>query len=308
MDFTLSHSILERLCRANRFPIDLYSNEMVFFGLRGCLPVLPDDQSFKESHACRVEDVNYLNPRCTLGQWKQAERTIAVFPGSTIPHKKYVKESAAKQGIGANQLMTGFYTDYRKGVHRPGEMTACEAFRQTSTHPIQRTEDDLNFDNADRVEYDNPFDNIHAAWCMSVNQSNFESKGCQVVLGFPACAQRGQNPAAGPWKIFKDGAYARPQQQVFPYLLLTGRDAEAATNTMSSGVRLRFGSTGDLVTRVQQALIDRQYENVPLNGVFNIPTMKGILRFQEDAFGPLADDGIVGPITAEALGVPWPNS
>jgi hypothetical protein len=35
--------------------------------------------------------------------------------------------------------------------------------------------------------------------------------------------------------------------------------------------------------------------------------MRAVLAFQIAMFGPEADDGIVGPVTATALGMDWPK-
>ncbi|MCZ7615967.1 MAG: hypothetical protein M5T52_21045 [Ignavibacteriaceae bacterium] len=120
-----------------------------------------------------------------------------------IPHRDYVSKSVIKSGQGANQLMTGYYSDYRKGVHKAGSPTGHDAFRQVSSHPIQRTSDDIDFDNDDRVEYENPNDNIHSGWCMGINSTNYASAGCQVLVGYPQCQKRGSQTATGAWKIFK---------------------------------------------------------------------------------------------------------
>jgi hypothetical protein len=60
--------------------------------------------------------------------------------------------------------MTGYYSDYRRGKHKAGSETGHDAFRQVEGRPIRRTADDFDYDNDDRVEFSNPFDNLHAAW------------------------------------------------------------------------------------------------------------------------------------------------
>ena len=143
--FTLSDKNLRKLCQVNNFEIPV--DKMIFFGVRGMLPVNLEDHTFSDEKAVELADVNYINPRCTLGQWLPKEKKVAIFPGSTVPHKKHVRESVSKNGRGANQLMTGYYSDYRKGVHKAGSQTGHDAFRQISSHPIRRTSDDIDFDN-----------------------------------------------------------------------------------------------------------------------------------------------------------------
>lgn len=305
MSFTLTDKNLRRICEVNNFIIP--SDKMIFFGLRGLLPVDLENHTFKDKHDLELFDVNYLNPRCTLGQWLPKEKEFAVFPGSTVPHQNYVSKSVSKSGQGANQLMTGFYSDYRKGVHKAGSSTGHDAFRQVSAHPIRRTSDDLDFDNDDRVEYENPNDNIHAGWCMGVNSTQYASAGCQVLVGYPQCQKRGQQQATGPWKIFKKNAYDLAQKS-FGYILLDGREPYRIVSAGSSKVsaRLRFGSQGDLVNKLQKALKSKGFYEGDIDDEFGNRTLRAVLQFQTSSFGPNADDGIVGPQTASALKINWP--
>jgi hypothetical protein len=307
MTIGLRQDHLPRLCQINGFPVP--EDGLVFFGLRGCLPLEEDNEDFAAEHEIIPAEINYINPRCTLGQWLPKEGKIALFPGSTVPHIKHVKISRERNGLGANQLMTGYYKDYRKGIHRIGKSTAHEAFRQTEGHPIRRTADDFDFDNDDRVEFENPYDNIHAAWTMGVNHDYYASAGCQVITGYPACEKRGKEPDEGPWKVFKKNAYDRKQQDRFPYLLLNARDAQkvALKANQKMSARLRFGSGGDLVAKLQEALKKSHYYEGEVDGDFGRRTIRAVLKFQTAIFGPEADDGIVGPITASALKIPWPN-
>lgn len=307
MIFTVLETHLRRLCEINSFQIS--RDDMVFFGFRGCIPETDESPHFQNEHRLIIADVNYVHPRCTLGQWIPREGTFAVYPGSTVPHVKYVKPSKERNGRGANQLMTGYYKDYRKGVHRNGKPTGHEAFRQTDAHPIRRTADDYDFDNDDRVEFTNPYDNIHAAWCMGINHDEYASAGCQVVVGYPKCDKLNQQPASGPWAAFKKNAYDVGGQSRFPYILLNGRDAQkvvyAGEKPLSA--RLRFGSNGALVEKLQTKLQKKDYYEGNVDGDFGRKTIRAVLQFQTDHFGPSADDGIVGPITASALELEWPN-
>jgi len=306
MSITLSDKILRRICEVNNF--DIPADKMIFFGLRGMLPVNLEDHGFKDEQTVGLADINYTNPRCTLGQWLTKEKRIAVFPGSTIPHQKYIRKSVIKNGEGANQLMTGYYSDYRKGVHKAGSPTGHDAFRQISSHPIRRTSDDIDFDYDDRVEYENPNDNIHAGWCMGVSSDSYASAGCQVLVGYPQCKQRGNQPATGPWKVFQKNAYDITQNK-FGYILLDGREAYRVVSAGNSkiSVRLRFGSKGELVNKLQKNLKSKGFYEGNVDDDFGNRTLRAVLQFQTSAFGPSADDGIVGPQTASAIKLSWPN-
>lgn len=306
MTFQFKERQLRKLCRINSFPIQ--DKKLVFFGLRGCLPADEDNHDLKGEQIFLLADIDYIHPRCTLGQWFPEEGKIALFPGSTVPHIRYVKMSKERNGLGANQLMTGYYEDYRRGKHRAGTSTGHDAFRQTESCPIRRTADDFDFDTDDRVEFENPYDNIHAGWSMGINHDYYASAGCQVVVGYPECDKRENKPDTGPWKIFKDNAY-NLEQKSYPYVLLSGRDAQKVTlsGNRKMSARLRFGSDGDLVSELQTALQKYGYYEGIIDGDFGKRTTRAVLKYQSVTFGPSADDGIVGPITASALELSWPK-
>ena len=133
-------------------------------------------------------------------------------------------------------------------------------------------------------------------------------EGCQVVVGFPCCARRGSCSDAGPWARFKANAYERPEPG-FDYILVTGTDAQrvAAAGDRELTARLRFGSKGALVGRVQRVLTERGYYEGHEDNEFGERTLRAVLAFQRATFGPTAADGIVGPITASALDLDWPR-
>lgn len=62
---------------------------------------------------------------------------------------------------------------------------------------------------------------------------------------------------------------------------------------------LRIGSEGPEVRELQELLAQIGYDPGPLNGIFEEPTRRAVAAFQVDA--GTAPDGIVGPITLQAL-------
>jgi hypothetical protein len=302
MSFLVDDVLLRRLATINSFPVR--DDEMVFFGLRGALPVSPDDCEFDAAHALNAENTDYLHPRCTLGQWLPAEGLVAVFPGSTVPHSRHVRDALARGGVGVNELLTGYYGDYRKGVHKRGSATAHEAFLQKDGRPIRRTADDLDFEADDRIEVTNPFDNLHAGWCQGVGHGDYASMGCQVIVGFPQCAKLGNRPDTGPWGKFKRSAY-QVEQQSFGYMLLDGRSAQGVAEAGDAELprRVRFGSQGVPVERLQARLKEDGFYEGKVDGDFGPRTIRAVLAFQKSRFGFNSEDGVVGPQTAEALGI-----
>ncbi|MDP3183539.1 MAG: peptidoglycan-binding domain-containing protein [Desulfobaccales bacterium] len=306
MPFVFMESHLRRLCEINSFSVP--DHNMIFFGFRGCLPVNPDDCDFRTEHHLKVVTIDYDHPCCTIAQWLPQDGKIAIFPGSTVPCKKKIQDALSDGGEGANQLMTGFFRDYEKGIHgRNNPQRAHKAFRQTKDRPIRRSGDDLDYDNLDVVEVMNPGDNLHAGWSRGINY-NFSSAGCQVVVGFPKCEKPGYEAERGPWKDFRGNAYAI-DQDVFAYILLGGYEAQqvALSNSQQTFAFLRFGSFGSLVEELQTALKQKGYYQGPLDGDFGRGTIMAVLKFQEATFGKDDADGIVCPQTAAALGIAWPK-
>lgn len=300
--FVFTESDLRRLFQINQFEIP--QNEMVFFGLRGCLPMDARAEQFLDRHSLVVTDVNYLNPRCTIGQWIPARRVFTIFPGSTVPHMKYIQKALARGGAGANRMFIGYYT-YTKGKHRPSPSGTHDAWRHPDTElrPILRTGDDLKYEITDKIELAVPYDNLHAAWSSGTGGS-YSSAGCQVIVGFP-------NPNRGPWKTFKNYGYSIPQTK-FRYALLEGlKAAQVASNPNTPlTARVLFGSSGDLVRKLEEALVAKGLHPAgdKINGVMDVETWKAIHKFQVQVFGEDEADGIVGRMTAESLGITdWPR-
>jgi len=160
----------------------------------------------------------------------------------------------------------------------------------------------------DRVEFKNAYDNIHAGWCMGINHNDYASAGCQIIVGFPSCEFFKKEPDLGAWSVFKRNAYDIAQK-AFPYVLLTGVDAQKVSLVGSQRMspRLRFGSLGPLVSIIQTALQRLGFYEGNVDSDFGRRTARAVLDFQATRFGANADDGIVGPVTAVALGVSWPD-
>jgi hypothetical protein len=207
MSCTIKEEHLRRLSKVNSFLFT--EGRMIFFGFCGYVPVNDSDHNPRKSQDVALSAVDYMHPRCIICQWVPERAEFALFLASTVQHIRFVNISKEANGKGANQLMTGRYGDYRNGVHKAAYPIAHNAFRQTEGHPIRRTADDFDFDNDDRVEFANAYDNIHAAWSMAINQDSYASAGCQMIVGYPACKKRGTASDTGPWKVFKKNAYSQ---------------------------------------------------------------------------------------------------
>ncbi len=305
MSFTLSSKLLSALCRRNSFEVP--NKGMIFFGLRGCLPLDPENHTFRNAHELSLTDVNYRNPRCTLGQWLPENGTLAVYPGSTCPNAGAVAAAAGKGGASANQLLTGYY-NYMKGIHNAAKPArGHRAFRQEEERVVLRNTDDQDFDFFDRADPGNQADNLHAAYSTGV-AGGYSSAGCQVVVGFPKTLD-GNHEESGAWAVFRQVAYAL-DQEIFPYLLLRGSEvaAQATDPDLARPMLIRFGSSGDLVRRLQEALRARNLISFVPDSDCGAFTSLAIIQFQKQQFGPDNTDGIAGTNTAVALGIKgWPT-
>ncbi|MBL8702287.1 MAG: peptidoglycan-binding protein [Alphaproteobacteria bacterium] len=303
--FNLTGTALARLASLNSFDI---RDDVVMFGLRGCLPVSEQDGAPRREVPLDVGEVDNIHPRCTLGLWWRGRDEIACFPGSTSPFKGAIEKSAAAGGAGANQMMTQL-ARFRVGRHPQSKPPAeqHDAFLQDAEVAYQRTADDLDYDTDDTVSVGIVGDNLHCGFCQSATQPYASSFGCQVVVGFARRAAKPGSVDAGPWKRFRDLAYAEDQDR-FPYMLLSGTDARAAAVAAPDSIpaRLRYGSSGELVERAQAALKQLKFLKDKPDGQFARDTLFAVIAFQRSVgFLP---DGVIGRNTADALKLKnWPS-
>ena len=314
--FSVDDEVLRRLLAINAFPLP-ENAKLVFFGFRGCLPDDPKAWSFAERRTLQIAPLNYQNPRCTIGQWNLQDKTVAVFPGSTIPTHRYVVASMAKKGQNTNQLMPGYYS-FVKGTHHEGTPHAHEAFKQQGNRIYRRATTNEVYDPSDEPQAGNPGDNLHAAFGYTLDGS-YSSAGCQVVLGVPKCNDKNFPVVKEPWPTFHNHAYQDDEaQHEFRYLLLEAAEVVpvAGDPPASRHVLLRCGSddralTGQtgLVKQVQSALKATHFYQGPVDGIFGAESALALIKFQTKTFGLVLVDGVVGPQTAAALKLneDWPN-
>lgn len=306
-DFTITQPLLARLAARNNFLIP--GDALVFFGIRGALPVDIAGTPFGPAYAMRLTDIDHVRMRCTLGQMRGDNGGLAVFPGSTVPSMANIIAARARRGVGANMLMLGRYS-YDRGVHKIGRPGGHRAFRQAVFFPVWRTSDDLDYDLADAPDLDGDlvWDNLHCAYHDNLDTPGFSSAGCQVVCGHPKSPARQNKPETGPWKRFIENAYGGTQTR-FTYMLFGGAEAAMVAGKPAEQIKqsVRFGSSGPLVEAVQTALIAKGYELGSADGDFGRDTIEALMAFQTREFGTGKADGIVGPNTAAALGIALPT-
>ena len=309
---TIDNKALTSLFTINQFEVPNNAKNLVFVGIRGALPVNTSDNSFQDSQTLVLRDVDYRNLNCTIVQWGLDTGQLAVYAGSTVPSIANILGYRKTPPLNSNCLCPGYYKRYQRGQHQPANPAHWySAFRQDGQPLIiRRTYDNTTYDNFDKAEVSTGCDdNIHAAWTMETDNDYFSSAGCQVIMGIPYCAstQAAQNGNLGPWKSFKDVGY-QSSQSYYSYALFNSTEIDRLLLHAGQqvAVRLKFGATGAVVTTMQNALIGKKYLTGPADGDFGPDTFKAVIKFQTDLFGIGAADGVVGPVTAQALGMSMP--
>jgi hypothetical protein len=302
----ITDALLRQLALRNNFAIP--SKGLVFFGIRGALPLDISGIGFAPAHELRHADLDHIHMRCTLGQWQPEKKLIAVFPGSTVPCRRYIGGGLPKRGVGVNMLMLGLY-EYETGQHLSGKPNGHRAFRQSKFFPVWRTSDDLDYDLDDRLDLgrssaDLVWDNLHCAYHDSLESEGYSSAGCQVIAGQPKSRRRENRPETGPWKRFVEHAYDDFRaQKTFTYGLYSAFELQTLQTGHPDQISqsLRFGSTGPLVVQLQTHLLRQGFDLQKADGDFGRATLEVLMAFQTKEFGLGKADGVVGSNTAAAL-------
>ena len=302
--FKLTAADLAFLAELNSFPVTDGGALPVLFGLRGCGIIEDNDGEFSDEVLLRDQRPDHDTTRCVMGVWDRAAKKIAVFEGSTVPDKIYVVKWYNNQEIG-NMLPTGFY-GYIVGTHngRPGCFVLRSAPDVKRQVMVRRSKNNMIYERSDIVSKTRPGDNLHPTF--SSGPTDFGSAGCQVVRGN---ATKGSGDHRGPWAKFRrlaglTTATGKPGTP-YVYMLLTGLEAMLAARARADNatsipevreslMRLRFGSKGPRVTRLQSFL------GVPGTGEFDIATSEKIYELQQRRWDNLSD-GIFTPALDVAL-------
>ncbi|MBE1710918.1 MULTISPECIES: glycosyl hydrolase 108 family protein [Mesorhizobium] len=308
-DISVSASLLSRAAKRNGYAVP--AKGLVFFGIRGLSPDHPFENTFAQSQPAHFSAYDFRRMRCTLGQWKVETGEVALFPGSTVPSLPNITSAQARGGIGTNLLMPGRF-EHERGTHKAGKPGAHRAFRQASFQPVWRTADNLDYDLQDRLDFgsssgDFVWDNIHSAYYDNP-EVGYSSAGCQVVCGLPQSPKRNMAPETGPWRAFIDSAHGTSQTR-FVYLLFTAEELSSVDKVDDTVLKqvVRFGSSGALARKVQQALVKQGDLQGTPDGAFGRLSLMALVNFQKRQFGAGAADGVCGEITAAALGVDLPT-
>lgn len=306
----LNEAHLVALWKRSLFPVD--GRGRIVFGIRGARPVDFGGTDLADRHEIVPTSVNYRTMNCTLGHWLPG-KGLALFPGSTVPFHSVVERKIAANGVGVNQMGFGRYIEYKAGWHKRSEGPGGHwALRQECPITLQRTGDDADYDLLDRWEAGRiAGDNIHCAFGMGpddrIPDNRFSSAGCQVVAGTVKKGVAGSE--AGPWARFiAPFLDDLGNQQSAEYVLFSEAEVTQMIRNRNAGktVILRMGSRGALVAKLQERLNAVAGTTLRVDGDFGAGTFLAVTDFQTATTGPASDDGVIGPATAERLGMTLP--
>ncbi len=238
--------------------LPLPEQPLSLFALRGG-KLVRSRNSWSSQLEIKTVNLDYRHMRCTFGIWDQRTDRIFAAPGSSVPYIDNVLKAAHRQGIrkgrGTNQMEPGFYQDLSKGEHLQGKPMGHAALRQTGYRFYRRCHHAPPYTRKDPLFYGNPYDNLHCAWNLNVEEPGFRSSGCLVVSGWPHCPRLLESkPNQGGWKMFHDYLYQSPQTN-FSLLLLPALEIGVSLSRKKSPTRFCFGSQGPKVEELQRQLI-----------------------------------------------------
>jgi GH24 family phage-related lysozyme (muramidase) len=269
--FELTPADLDTLLRFNDFePLP----GLMIFALRGAAIVGADQRIGVESLTLMDQRPDHRAFRCVIGVYDRARGCLSAFKASTVPNANAVvtcvQKAQSRSPLEGNILATGLYT-YTVGTHRAntsheirGVLRLSKDATGASKVVVLRSTDDLIYDRRDLWDPCAPADNIHPG--RRIN--GFSSLGCLTLPGDYVPATR---KGTALWAAFRkalglgDAAAAAENGRQFSTMLLTGLEAALAANLRNSDAldkpeataalrRIRFGSKGDRVARLQTAL------------------------------------------------------
>jgi len=261
---------IAKLC--NFYQYRLKAKELVIFAIRGCLPVATLSgnfnciTSFHSSHQLIGVKPNYQTARCTIGLWDQQRQKVAVFPGSTLPSKKYLFSNITSVET-FNILCPGKY-ELRKGVHpRNGgfqqhDALLMDGYAIVKIPKVERLLTTIKFSGKHKYSVLLPGDNLHAARteptmmsdtaCTEMLMFNYSSSGCITIAGQPAAYVKNGQPYAewNYWQHFISVLQKESGNQThYDFVLFDHSDFKLPQTNRHLSVR--YGSESKQVENIQ---------------------------------------------------------
>lgn len=291
------------MCDTFHFPVE--NDPVVLFAVRGCLPsdidqtIVNHSIQLKYTGQLKRTSVNYRNPRCTIGIWDRTADKVALFPGSTLPSKDYVKRHPLSVST-LNVLCPGCY-QLTKGTHprnergfQPHSALLMDGFGIVGIPHINKTGFSSRIATYDVMC---PGDNLHAGRMepmsnlySSLLSLKYSSSGCITIAGQPAeyLQYNHSHTAWNSWTSFiESDSLAR--QKSFPFLLFNFEDLK--TPSVAKKRSIRYGSTQREVSEIQYLLTNvvnaktgQLYYSGDLHASFSDVTAVSYFTFCKDFF------------------------
>jgi hypothetical protein len=303
--FDISGRTFKRLLAFNRFSV--LEDTKVVFALRGCT-IDASVTTYVPTITVREVEPNHIDNRCVMGVWDRSSDKLVAFQASTVPNWEYMERYRQDHSKRANMQSTGRF-ELVVGTHRPKSKQRVQgALRNNAEMVVLRTQDNLSYTTRDVWDKTVPANNIHPG-IVAVNTGSsttpdYSSAGCQTIPGNSA-----NDVPSGEWAAFRGAlglnntSPTADDGRKFPYVLFTGREARLAMGGTPALERLRHGSRGDDVRKLQEALArhPRKFYTGKADGALGAETVLSFIKFQKDRDKGAAD-GIVTPSDASALG------
>lgn len=262
-EFVVTLPAIELLIRHNNFQPTVL-NSCLVVALRGAEIVKEKYHPGATEVSLRDVRPDHENLRSVILVLNRETGQMHAFTGSTVPSLRLIKRAIAHGGQGANLMPTGSYkyvVGFHGHRHLPGNL------RQNEPVATRRTADNAIYEIIDRVSTGTVFNNMHPSY----RSDGFSSAGSITIPGRQDRSD-GQR-FTGEIAEFRSalGLATAPDLtsdhgREVGVLLFTGLDASIASHLAGSALasqedavrihleRIRFGSTGIYVGRLQQAL------------------------------------------------------
>ena len=262
-------SVLNQLCKAFHYPVE--QERVILFAVRGSLPEdTPGNCSaralpFRTSHTLKQVRINYQTPRCTIGIWDKHADKIALFPGSTLPSRDYVRRYPSSLST-LNVLCPGCY-QFRKGIHprnekgyQRHEALLMDEWAIVAIPRVTPLKSSVTFSSrVTQYVVMRAGDNLHAGRMEPTGNANpsllsmkYSSSGCITIAGQPSQYLRHvhDNTDWNPWVSFIESDILTTHNN-YPFILFKYDDLCTSAGATRS---IRYGSKHDEVSDIQQLL------------------------------------------------------
>jgi peptidoglycan hydrolase-like protein with peptidoglycan-binding domain len=235
---------------------------------------------------------NYFNDRRMVLQILDGiPAIIGNWESTTEPGYRYTERPMNPEG--AARIKFGQYRAWQVGIH--GTSDRHEALVQTGGEITVYRDRNKDYQRVGDKEDTGYFAiNQHWGYDLPYNNVYYASAGCLV-------GRLRQGHREFMRLIKQDRRYQLNDRYVFYTTIIYGQDLMKETGGIAPVQLLMEGSSGPLVQKLQERLAAKGFNPGPIDGVFGLATKAAVRAFQKA--NALEADGVVGPVTWNALGM-----